>query len=43
MLEFDKMRRNQDDLLVKVEQLNNSRKAKVGMVRARKRGNSKCI
>lgn len=38
MVEFDEMR-NQDGLLVKGEQLNNSRKAKVDMVTVRKRWN----
>jgi len=38
---FDEMRRNQNGL--KGEQLNNSRKAKLGTVTARERWNEKCI
>ena len=43
LVEFDKMRRNKNGLLLKGEQLNNSRKAKLGVVTARERWNEKCI
>lgn len=39
LVEFDKLRRNQNGLLLKGEQLNNSRKVKAGTVTAKERWN----
>lgn len=39
LVEFDKLRRNQNGLLLKSEQLNNSKKAKAGTVTAKERWN----
>ena len=39
LVEFDKLRRNKNGLLLKGEQLNNSRKVKAGTVTAKERWN----